>query len=202
MKTKKGQYFSADAIMAAWIFVLGMVLLLNYWVSTRQIVDPTSEQLYDDTVRVSDVFLSAPNPPDWYDYQKLSTLDVRQVGLSFQGKPPVYLNRSLLEEISYVNYYQPPYDWNNDGVYNGFRTMLATGAQVYGVVTRPNYTLSDNPTPYNTDHIPFGRPGYGDTPTVKEYSTVRRVVVVDDDLGVPRAAYMDVYLYYEPKRND
>jgi len=62
MKTKKGQYFSFDAIIATLIFILTMVSLLSYWYSTRSALGYQNDEMMKEALRVSDVLFNPRNP--------------------------------------------------------------------------------------------------------------------------------------------
>jgi len=60
----KGQYFSFDAIIASVIFVLALVALLSYWHSVRSFLDFQNDALSKDAIRVSNLLLGPPFPPE------------------------------------------------------------------------------------------------------------------------------------------
>ncbi len=64
--SKKGQYFSVDAIIASFIFVMALSLLTAQWFSLRAQEGAQSVSLLDDASRISDLLLVPGNPGNWY----------------------------------------------------------------------------------------------------------------------------------------
>jgi len=55
--TRKGQYFSFDAIIASVIFVLTLIMLLSYWYSVRSYLDFQANDLNKEATRLSNLLL-------------------------------------------------------------------------------------------------------------------------------------------------
>jgi hypothetical protein len=55
--TRKGQYFSFDAIIAAVIFVLTLIMLLSYWYSVRSYLDFQANDLNKEATRLSNLLV-------------------------------------------------------------------------------------------------------------------------------------------------
>jgi len=64
MGSRKGQYFSFDAIVASVIFVLTLIMLLSYWQSVRTYLDYQSNDLNKEAVRISYMLFSQPDTRD------------------------------------------------------------------------------------------------------------------------------------------
>ncbi len=56
--SRKGQYFSFDAIVASVIFVLTLVMLLSYWHSVRVYLDYQSNDISKEAARISDALFT------------------------------------------------------------------------------------------------------------------------------------------------
>jgi len=191
--SRKGQYFSFDAIMASVIFILGMSLLVGHWFAVRQTIDPTSDYLHEDVARMSDVLLSVPTPGNWND--TLQSLSVRQVGYSKQDSPAIYLNRTIVQSTEMFGLSN--FNWDDSRNYNAMQTMLGVGSKFFYVIHEPDF--SPGVPPLLRSHY-YGKSVSLDNPSVKEYVHVRRVVALDDDTGVPRIAFLDTYLWYNQTR--
>lgn len=63
-ESKKGQYFSFDAIMATLVFLLAVSLLSNYWFGVRASAEKGSDA-YKEALRISDALLGDGSPPEW-----------------------------------------------------------------------------------------------------------------------------------------
>jgi len=91
MASKKGQYFSFDAIVAAVIFVLAISILSNHWFSLRAQMDEQTLFLQDEAIRLSEIFVSPgdydvnDNNPNvktiWYERPELA----RKAGFGQNG---------------------------------------------------------------------------------------------------------------------
>ncbi|MDE1798041.1 MAG: hypothetical protein KGH63_01385, partial [Candidatus Micrarchaeota archaeon] len=63
--SRRGQYFSFDAIIASVIFILGISLLSSHWFALRAQIDSSSDYLGSDAQRASDLLLGVGNPIDY-----------------------------------------------------------------------------------------------------------------------------------------
>jgi len=70
MDSKKGQYFSFDAIIASVIFILAITSLLSYWNGTRNTFNLQNSDITKEAFRISDLIFTPgyplPTPPDAY----------------------------------------------------------------------------------------------------------------------------------------
>lgn len=71
LRSKKGQYFSFDAIVAAVIFVMAISILTGHWFSLRAQMDEQTLFLQDEAIRLSEIFVS----PGDYDVPVLLGTD-------------------------------------------------------------------------------------------------------------------------------
>ena len=58
MRTKKGIYFSFDAIIASVIFILTLISLLSYWYAIRESVQRSDSLIAEEALRISDLLYS------------------------------------------------------------------------------------------------------------------------------------------------
>jgi hypothetical protein len=63
--SKKGQYFSFDAIMATLVFLLAVSLLSNYWFGVRAAAEK-GDDTYKEALRISDSLLGEGVPQNWH----------------------------------------------------------------------------------------------------------------------------------------
>ena len=78
--TRKGQYFSFDAMVSVIIFVLAVSLLTSYWFGVRAIMDAQSDDIAKDALRLSDSLIGPGNPTTWAEGVAADALPI-QVGL-------------------------------------------------------------------------------------------------------------------------
>lgn len=64
--SKKGQYFSFDAIIATVIFIMAIVLLLSYWHSVKLFLDYQTSDVSKETMRIASL-LFIPAFPEGAD---------------------------------------------------------------------------------------------------------------------------------------
>jgi len=57
---KKGQYFSFDAIIAAVIFLMAVVLLLGYWHSIKTFLDYQTSDVMKENLRIASLLFVPP----------------------------------------------------------------------------------------------------------------------------------------------
>ncbi len=58
MKTKKGQYFSFDAIIASVIFILTFMAIVTYWFSVKSSLESKDDQISKEAARITDSMLT------------------------------------------------------------------------------------------------------------------------------------------------
>ncbi len=58
---KKGQYFSFDAIIAAVIFLMAVVLLLSYWHSIKTFLDYQTSDVMKENLRIASLLFVPPD---------------------------------------------------------------------------------------------------------------------------------------------
>jgi len=88
--TKKGQYFSFDAIVASVIFILTIISLLSYWYSTKSSMEYQNSEIMREAIRVSDALFAAQ-----------SSGSGCQLGFAESWERKV-LNRSAIEKCTAV----------------------------------------------------------------------------------------------------
>ena len=75
-RTRKGQFFSYDAIVAGLMFTVLLTVLYVYWSSLRATVFTQIDDMFRTAIGVSNLLLTTGNPIDW------SESNVMQVGLT------------------------------------------------------------------------------------------------------------------------
>ena len=73
MATKKGQYFSFDAIIASVIFMMAVVMMLGYWHSVKTFLEFQSGDTTKEAMRISSVLFS-PSFPQGVDCTVMKTV--------------------------------------------------------------------------------------------------------------------------------
>ena len=71
--SKKGQYFSFDAIIATVIFMMAIVLLLSYWHSVKLFLDYQTSDVSKETMRIASL-LFVPAFPEGADCSDVENL--------------------------------------------------------------------------------------------------------------------------------
>ncbi len=175
---KKGQYFSADAIIAAFIFVMALSLLTAQWFALRSQADSQSISLLEDANRVSDLLITVGNPDNWY----LSPAAARSAGFAINGTRGGTLNQTMLALAGPA--------FSNMARYNQSKLLLALPVDYY---IEFNLTSLDPAAPaypsIDFPYIAIGLPPMHPTQKVQVY---RGVVVPATDTMTPST----VYYYY------
>ncbi|MEM3455097.1 MAG: hypothetical protein QXT72_00860 [Candidatus Micrarchaeia archaeon] len=99
-RTKKGQFFSYDAIVAGVLFILLLTILYNYWNSLRTAVSVRIDDSSRIALSVSNMLLTPGYPLDW------NSTNFNQIGLT-EDYNTIKINEakvSNLTLISYINY--------------------------------------------------------------------------------------------------
>ncbi|MEM3030173.1 MAG: hypothetical protein QXH27_00405 [Candidatus Micrarchaeia archaeon] len=81
--SRKGQFFSYDAVIGGVIFVIAFALLASYWWGVSSTLNPEREDLLRDALRISDFLLTEGNPPYW---NSLARENVALVGFADSAK--------------------------------------------------------------------------------------------------------------------
>jgi len=74
--SKRGQFFSYDAMVAGLMFAILLTILYVYWSSLRATVFTQIDDMFRTALDVSNVVLATGNPANW------SIADVKQLGLA------------------------------------------------------------------------------------------------------------------------
>jgi hypothetical protein len=163
--TRKGQYFSFDAIIAAVIFVLTLIMLLSYWYSVRSYLDFQANDLNKEATRLSNLLL-LPSSGDCQSLQRLGLAN------SFTDKR---MNLSLLDCL------------NENMSAAQVRSNLSSSYDVSIVVTdtfdNKEYIFGADPTKKD-----FSK-------NQKEISKFRRVGTIANVSNEDHMATIDLYVY-------
>ncbi len=173
--TRKGQYFSFDAMVAVIIFVLAVSLLTSYWFGVRAIMDAQSDDIAKDALRLSDSLIGPGNPIDWAIRIWPSSAGPTQFGLCTDYSSDV-LDEQKLEK----------FQQRGDSDYEGLKTGLRIGNDFYVNITDP---LGE----YGYDA------GWAPPAGIKNVVIVRRVVALNasDGMGghAQRPMSLNIYLW-------
>lgn len=166
--TKRGQYFSMDAIVASVIFVLALSLLMSHFFSLRAMNDSRSSYLVDDAYRISDLLLGPGDPPNWY----VNPNGANTSGFGYNNSRDGTLNLTALNAAAVL--------LDDPGLknYNQTRSLIVTPAEFFVLIN----TTSIDPLVSNLSLI---RLGYEPLPRLnpQEIVTVRRGVTIVDYSG-------------------
>ena len=103
-KTKKGQYFSFDAITAVIIFIITISLVVSYWFTIQGVINTNDSDAYRVAIRISDTLVSKGNPAfstlsgedDWVDLIWSGNIDdIQTPGLGQNSSLPILDQRYL-----------------------------------------------------------------------------------------------------------
>ncbi len=187
--SRKGQYFSFDAIIASVIFILAISLLSAHWYALRAQIDSSSDYVGADAMRVSDLLLGVGNPVDyallpdqpieanclsagsasnWY----MCPGQAVRAGFSINNSPIVLLNATQLYQAQqYVGALNPSSSTLNANHYDAYRSLMAIGSQFDVMVNTSELDRTGHPVSYR-----FGRSPVNAT----EIAQARRSIVIFD----------------------
>lgn len=104
LSSKKGQFFSYDAIVSVVIFLLAIGLLITYWWSVTGVMGLERERIQKEAISLSDVLLTPGNPSDWQTLSSSDRNELRQYGLT-TGWANNVLDVDKIEQM---------HDWSDD----------------------------------------------------------------------------------------
>ncbi len=161
----KGQYFSFDAIIAAVIFLMAIVLLLSYWHSIKTFLDYQTSDVMKESMRIASVLFVPPAGSP-----TCSGIDDLGFALSWNDRR---VDQSTLELASSCAAAEE--DW--------LRLKLSSP---YNVYINVNYLDGSSPVSIGEE------PDAGD---LSEIANMRRAASVVQSDGATKLAVFDVYLY-------
>ncbi len=134
-KTKKGQYFSFDAITAVIIFMITMSLIVTYWFTIQGVMTTNESDAYRTAIRISDTLVSTPSTSDgpdgdnWIHHFNTGDLDnIYIAGFATQNNSQIldeWIISDLSESVGNVDE-----GTLETGKYNNLTTVLRTGYDV------------------------------------------------------------------------
>lgn len=186
--SKKGQYFSADAIIAAFIFVMALSLLTAHWFSLRAQGGSQTGSLLDDASRISDLLLVPGNPGNWYS----STSTIYSAGFGLNGSQAGTLNQTaLVNAQAAIN--------PNPSRYLMSRQLMALPADYY--IEFNNLSSLDPEAPaYPSQDFPYIAIGRRPSQAIERAQVYRGVLIsVPDTREIPPWSTVvkrpDIYYY-------
>jgi len=166
---RKGQYFSFDAIVAAVIFVLTMVMLLSYWHSVRTYLDYQASDLNSEATRISNLLFGPP----LYSQPGAPCDNINRLGLALS-----YNDKRIDERLLLC-----PALADESALKSG----LGAAYNVSVVVTD---TYDTSKQPYKLGTPPDNFPS-----DLKEVAKMSRIATLHTVLGQDHMATIDVYVY-------
>lgn len=162
----KGQYFSFDAIVASVIFMMAVVMLLNYWHSVRTFLEYQSGDISREAMRISAMLFSPPSPATATGN---NCRNMQTIGLfnSFESKQ---VNETTLDCL------QSAYRTDPAGLKSRFATPYEVTIKVSEIGGGSRWTIGQEPQ------------------SQSEIVKIRRIASIVKDGGSTMAA-VDVYLY-------
>lgn len=176
MKTKKGQYFSFDAIVASVIFVMALVALISYWYSVKSMLDSQSEELSKEAIKISSLALGPASP-----YPRSVPCNFERIGFanSWDDKR---LNVTMIECARSALGSSDPgrgQDWLKNNFSTNNLQIAITRTRGGTVLDHPDYLLGPATIPADA----------------KEVVRLRRVAPIAENDGTTSLAYVDFTLY-------
>ncbi len=203
MKSKKGQYFSFDAIVSVVIFVMAITILLSHWYSLKTKMNEQTTYLQDEALRISEILLGPGdfNVVDptittrnftWYE----KPLYAKRAGFGKNGSFAGDLATNSLTDLTYVNlaYMYDYLDLSKN--YNDSRLLLATATHYYAVfnlsaingasMSKVDWEIGYKPPSESVEKVIITRPVY----------SKRTLGIIDDYVGT-----MTLYIWTNSTRS-
>ncbi len=191
-KSKKGQYFSFDAITAVVIFMITISLVISYWFTIQGLMDTNDSDAYRTAIKLSDTLVSKGNPEwdglgSWVDKIPANPDDVLIAGFRVNNNVPI-LNEVMIQNLE--NYVGNVGDGTYQDVsYKNLIQALRTGYNI-NIKVYKEYEFAGglgSPT-YN-----IGLDNYiGTNKTVASYT---RIITLNDSLGNLRRGNLQVNVW-------
>ena len=173
LTSKKGQYFSADAIIASFIFMMALSLLTAHWFALRAQAEAQSVSLLDDANRISDLLIMTGNPPNWYTNPVMA----RSAGFGLNGTRGGTLNHTmLLQAQAFIN--------SGPNLYTSSMQLMALPLDYYIQINATSLDAAAPPYP----PIAIGRAPAHPTDRVQVYRGVL-IPVIDNGVTPPHTYY-------------
>ncbi len=161
----KGQYFSFDAIIAAVIFLMAVVLLLSYWHSIKTFLDYQTSDAMKENMRIASLLFI---PPD--GSPTCSGIDELGFALSWDDRR---VDQNIIDIAGSCA--SADSDW--------LKLRLSSPYDVY---IKVNYL--DGTSPASIGEQPVAE-------NTSEVVNMRRAAAVVQDDGSTKLAFFDVYVY-------
>ena len=189
-KTKKGQYFSFDAITAVVIFMITMSLIVTYWFTIQGVMTSNDSDAYRNAIRISDTLVSKGNPAfstisgedDWVDLIWSGDIeDIQTPGLGQNSSLPIldqrYLFYGTQSKLNYIGKASDGWTSSQENAYTNLKQALRTSYDFnIKIYTGGSFNGGDG-TPF----INIGKDDYEDkNKTVVSYN---RIVILNSTSG-------------------
>ncbi|MCC7552618.1 hypothetical protein KO317_03045 [Candidatus Micrarchaeota archaeon] len=168
VKTRKGQYFSFDAITSIIIFMITMSLIVTYWFTIQGVMTTNESDAYRTAIRISDTLVSRGDPTwdgleSWVNKIPSNPEEIMIAG--FAENTSILNQWMILDLEDLVGSSNSGF---NTGNYNNLKRVLRTGYDVNIKIYRegafnggegtPWYNIGlDNYTNVNTTVASYNR---------------------------------------------
>jgi hypothetical protein len=140
-RTRKGQFFSYDAIVAGLMFAVLLTILYVYWSSLRSTVFTQIDDMFRTSIEVSNLLLTTGNPTNW------TTTDAKQIGIT------VAPNSLELDANKVTNF-----KFMTDQDYGAMRSRLGAAPYMFYIQIGDGVVIGAPPAPEATGKISVMRP--------------------------------------------
>lgn len=181
--TKKGQFFSYDAISGGVVFLIAVALLYSYWFGASPTMQKEARaDLVRETLRLSDALLTTGSPNDWQT----------QLSTALSPPPPATSNPSdvqaAINSIKQVGLMASLEENELDkDKLNNLKLFLETDFDVNYLKLKQklNFAYDFNVTieANNVFYDCVGKCGVRASPNPQELVETTRVITMDDDLA-------------------
>ena len=142
-RTKKGQFFSYDAIVAGLMFTILLTILYIYWSSLRSTMFTQIDDMFRTSIAVSNLLLTTGNPTNW------NTDDVKQIGIT-TGPNSLELNFNKVANFKFMTL--------TDQDYEAMRSRLGAAPYMFYIQIGDSMIIGRPPTAEATGKISVMRP--------------------------------------------
>jgi hypothetical protein len=144
-RTRKGQFFSYDAIVAGLMFTILLTILYIYWSSLRSTMFTQIDDMFRTSIAVSNLLLTTGNPTDW------TTDNVMQIGIT-AGSNSLELDSNKVTNFKFM------VDDPIIGDYGAIRSRLGVAPYMFYIQIGNSMTIGVPPAAEATGKISITRP--------------------------------------------
>ncbi|VVB73381.1 Uncharacterised protein [uncultured archaeon] len=141
ISSRKGQFFSYDAIVAGLMFAILLTILYVYWSSLRSTVFTQIDDMFRTSIEVSNLLLTTGNPTNW------STTDVKQIGIT-TGPNSLELDPNKVTNFKFMT----------DQDFESMRARLGAAPYMFYIAIGDGVTVGIPPAIEATGKVSITRP--------------------------------------------